>query len=111
MFDYKKKKDDPAMSPMEQEAKMKVLGGMKDEADGDLLGKLQGLQKVSVASNDAEGLAAGLDKAKQMLGGQGDNPLEEMTEQMSPEELQALIDHLLEKKKILEQKGIFKPQM
>lgn len=62
------KKDEKKMHPMEQKAKMSVLddlGKMADEAMG---GKLSGMQKVTVASDDKEGLEHGLDQAKSLLG-------------------------------------------
>lgn len=112
MFDYKKKKneEDMKMSPMEQQAKMSVLDGMKGESDKDLLGKLQGLKKVSVASNDPEGLKLGLEKAQELVSGESETPkedhMESMTEGMSSEELQSLIDELLQKKGLLDQEMV-----
>ena len=112
MFDYKKKKDEETMkmSPMEQKAKLSVLDGMRGDSDKDLLSKLQGLKKVSVASNDPEGLKLGLEKAQELVSAETETPkmehMESMTEGMSSEELQSLIDELLQKKGLLDQKMV-----
>lgn len=55
------------LDPMEQHAKMGVVQALSDQAGAMLGDKVKGLKKVDVASNSAEGLAAGLDKAKQMI--------------------------------------------
>lgn len=116
MFDFKKKKDvEMKMSPMEQDAKMSVLGGMKSGAEQDMLEKLKGLKQVSVASSEPAGLVEGLEKAKEMIAGKSEDPahehMEAMTEGMSAEELQALIDKLLEKKGLLEGSELVRPSI
>jgi len=66
----KKRKEGKEMDPLEKHAKMsnlhdlrKVMSGMmKDDLDH------PGMKKVEVASPDAEGLSAGLDKAKELVG-------------------------------------------
>lgn len=62
------------LSDREKEAKMKVVEAMRDMATSEMSGKLKGLKKVTVASSDEKGLAAGLEKAKEMIarkGGEG----------------------------------------
>jgi hypothetical protein len=61
-------KSGSSMSPVEKDAKMSVIQAMRDMAQGHMGDRLKGLKKVTVASDDPEGLKAGLDKAKQMLG-------------------------------------------
>jgi hypothetical protein len=57
-----------SLSPIETKAKTNVLESLKNSMQ-DLMGeKVSGLKKVTVASNDKEGLKAGLDKAKNLLG-------------------------------------------
>jgi hypothetical protein len=96
----KKMKGDEEMSPMEKEAKMGVLSGMKKEAGNEMLDKLNGMKKVSVASDSEEGLKAGLDKAKQLMDQQEQSDME--MPEFSLEEINQMIDELLEKKKLLE---------
>lgn len=63
----KKAKQGKELDPMEKEAKMHVLQELhKDLADhmGD---QLRGLKKVTVGADSKEGLAEGLDKAKEIL--------------------------------------------
>ncbi len=104
-FNFPKKKPEGSeqMNPMEQESKMSVLGGLKQDAEKDMLSKLQGLQGGSsapVASPEAGELP-----------GQEPNPLDSLTEGMSGEEIQELVDRLLEKKELLEGKSVFKPEV
>lgn len=55
--------------PMDRKAKMDAMGDLHKMAS-DLMGsRLHGLKKVSVMSNDKEGLEEGLDKAKGILEG------------------------------------------
>jgi hypothetical protein len=51
----------------EKAAKMDVVKHLRDMASDAMGDKLDGLKKVSVASNTPEGLAHGLDKAKQIV--------------------------------------------
>lgn len=64
------KKDGKEMSPMYKDAKMSMLKALRDEMSGMMKDDLQGhgMKKVEVASNSPEGLAHGLDKAKELLG-------------------------------------------
>jgi hypothetical protein len=106
-FDFKKKKGSEEMNPMEQESKMSVLGGLKQDAESDMLSKLQGL-KAGAADGSIvhEGAEAVQEEQAEVA-----NPLDSMTEGLSSEELQALIDKLLEKKDLLEGKSVFKPEI
>ena len=54
------KKDPKKLSDHEQQAKMHVIQAMRDMAASQMGDKLKGLKKVTVASNDKAGLAAGL---------------------------------------------------
>jgi hypothetical protein len=80
----KKKKDSPEMDPIAKNAKMASLKSLRDEMMGMMKGDLEGskLNKVEVAADDKEGLAEGLDKAKDIL---GEMPESEEDEEMSPE--------------------------
>lgn len=64
----KEKKGMHKMRPMEQKAKMGVIEDLRNMADNAMGSKLKGLNKVTVASNDSEGLRQGLDKAKDIMG-------------------------------------------
>lgn len=65
----KKKAEGKEMSPLYKDSKMQKLQELKDEMSqmmkGDLSG--DGMQKVQVASDNPEGLKAGLDKAKDLI--------------------------------------------
>ena len=69
---FGKKRD---LSDVEKNAKMDVVKDMRDHAAKAMHGKLDGLKKVSVMSNSSEGLKAGLDKAKGILGGHEEQDL------------------------------------
>lgn len=64
----KKQKEGKTLSPMEQKAKLSVLGHMHDMASDEMAKKMSPLHKVSVMSDSEEGLEHGLDKAKDVLG-------------------------------------------
>lgn len=62
-------KKESSMPEHEKSARMSVLHHMKQIAEDAMKGHMdRGMKKVSVMSNDKEGLAEGLDKAKQILG-------------------------------------------
>lgn len=63
------KKGGPAMDPKQKEAKMSMLQALKAEMSGMMKEDLQhpGMKKVEIAADDKEGLAHGLDKAKEMI--------------------------------------------
>lgn len=111
-FDKMLEKKGKKLSPVEQRAKSDVLSSFGGESDpiGD---KLAGLKKVSVAAPNKEGLDAGLDKAKELLGqtmdgqefGEGEENLEEKPmEECSPEEIDEKIQKLMDYKQQLLQK-------
>jgi len=56
------------LSPIEQKASSHVLDALRKETQGMMKGKMDGLKKVSVASNSPEGLKKGLDLAKKIAG-------------------------------------------
>lgn len=59
-----KKRD---LSNTEHKARMDVVRHLRDDASGDIAGRLDGLKKVSVTSDSQEGLKKGLDKAKEIV--------------------------------------------
>lgn len=61
-----KKRD---LSPVERHAKMDVVKGLKDSVSEMMGHKLDGLKKVSVASDSSEGLQHGLEKAHEIVSG------------------------------------------
>lgn len=63
MFTKKK-----GFSPLEKKAKLTALGAANDMATEALKGKLSGIKKVSVISDDKQGLEKGLEKAKKIVG-------------------------------------------
>lgn len=106
---------------MKDVAKLKVLKHLKEMASNmmgdDVKGGLDGMKKVTVAAPDTAGLKHGLDKAKDVIGQMGhdesmEDPEEEMhetseeehEEDMSPDEIDAEIAHLLDLKKQLTMK-------
>jgi hypothetical protein len=104
------------LSNLEKDAKSSVLRDLSDQAGKAMAGKLSGLKKVSVASESPEGLKAGLEKAKELVGqmpraDEASEPEGEMSEEMegyenmSPEELDMAIQELqaLKAKKLQEQ--------
>lgn len=100
-FDKLLEKKGKKLRPLEQKAKSDVLSHLQDEASAGLGDKLSGIKKVSVAAPSKEGLAEGLDKAKELLGQMPENG--EMKEEApSIEEIDAKIQMLLELKKQLE---------
>lgn len=117
LLESKAKMQKPMSSP-EKDAKMRAVHEMRKMASDEMVEPLKNLKKVTVASNDSQGLKSGLDKAKEMLssghglegspeeeasespeqemqeGEQGEIPDQKDAEQMSPEELQAKIMEL-----------------
>lgn len=101
-----KKKDSP-MSPEYKKTKMDVLKALHGEMGNMMKGDLEGLKKVTVAAPDADGLALGLDKAKDLVGdATGAEDMPEMIEseedmlplEESPEDIDAQIQALMAKK-------------
>jgi hypothetical protein len=95
------------ISPIEQKAKSDVLSKLQGEASDSMGEKLSGLQKVSVAAPDKDGLKAGLEKAEDLLeGAEGSEIMEDSAEpdemeqykDCSPDELQEKIDALMKLK-------------
>ena len=115
------------LSPIEQKASSQVLDALRKETQGMLKGKMDGLKKVTVASNSPEGLKKGLDLAKKVVPASeelgepsdlqdegsedeeaGESPEEEASEQAEGSEIEGLtaeeeamspeeIDHLISK--------------
>lgn len=83
-----KKHDGKEIDPVHKAAKMSMLKALRDEMSGMMKDDLHGhaMKKVSVASDSPEGLAHGLDKAKEMIGAadhgsEQDSPMEEASEE------------------------------
>lgn len=110
--------EDSSESDMKDAAKLKVLKHLKELASSmmgdDVKGGMEGLKKVTVAAPDKAGLQEGLDKAKELMGHDesSEDPMEESheseeqehEEDMSPDEIDAEIAHLMELKKQMEMK-------
>lgn len=60
------------LSPMEQRASSKVLEDLRKSTQDMLKGKMDGLKKVTVASDSKEGLTKGLELAKKLAGNKGE---------------------------------------
>lgn len=67
LLEKKKKSGEGMLSDNEKNAKMGVLQDLRNQASQAMGGKLKDLKKVTVASNDENGLKAGLDKAKEII--------------------------------------------
>lgn len=59
------------LSPMEQRSSSKVLDELRKHTQGLMKGKMDGLKKVTVASDSKEGLSKGLELAKKLQGVKG----------------------------------------
>lgn len=101
------------LNPLEQKAKMGVIKELSDQAGAMMGDKIKGLKKVTVASDSPEGLKAGLEKAEEIVDPKESEDGEETEAEIpgmdpekcdSPEEIDALIKQLLEKKAALEKK-------
>jgi len=88
-----KAKGDKKIHPIEKEAKMRSLGELHSMAKNMLGDRLQGLKKVTVASDSKEGLEKGLSKAKEIVDGKlsGNN-----VSDVSPEMANAMAEETLE---------------
>lgn len=83
MFGNFGKKDKKEMNPAEKKAKLKALGAANGMASDMLKSHLNGLKKVTVASDSKEGLKEGLKKAEDIVG-KDKNPFAN-SEEESPE--------------------------
>lgn len=75
MFDKLMKKKGKPMDENYKAAKMSTLSSLRDEMSGmmkDDLANAKGMKKVEVAGSDPTALKAGLEKAKDMVGGADD---------------------------------------
>lgn len=63
-----KKKEQGDLDPTYKDAKMSMLQALLHEMHGMMGQDLHGLKKVEVAAPDKQGLSAGLDKAKELVG-------------------------------------------
>ena len=67
LMEKKRQEGKGSLEPIEASARGSVLHDMIGALDEDGMKKVKGLKKVTVASNDEQGLKSGLDKAKEML--------------------------------------------
>ncbi len=82
-----KEDEQPEMSDSDIMAKMEVLKEliqMAEEAAGKGVG--EGLKKVTVASPSSEGLEQGLEKAQELIPNEGEEPMDEMSEEIMDDE-------------------------
>lgn len=70
------------MPDHEKQAKMDVVKHLRDMASGAMKDKMGSLHKVSVASDSAEGLQHGLQKAQQVVGADADADEQDAPAQM-----------------------------
>lgn len=89
LMKHLEKKGKKLKSPLEKQAKMDVLGELSKQAGSMMGDKIRGLKKVTVASNDKEGLEEGLEKAKELIGKHDPDSKIEQAE----EELHEDLDH------------------
>ncbi len=119
MIDELKKALGPkkAIDPMEKQAKLSALKGMKKAAGDVISSGYDDMNKVTVAAPDKAGLEKGLEKAEDLLDGapggdsdlmmsDDDNGMEEMVEACdTPEKIDEAMKKLMEKKLELENQG------
>src|SRR4051812_14730606 len=106
MLDKKK-----GLSDVEKDAKMDVVGDLRDAASEHMKKRMGSLKKVTVASNSPEGLQDGLEKAEDIIGDQ-ESPEVESSEQEPQEGFEGLdldainekLQKLMDLKQQLEQK-------
>jgi len=112
--DMLEEKDGKDNGDMEKDAKLSALRELRDivsKAMGNgMKSKMDGVQKVTVASDDKDGLVKGLEKAKDMMKEMPSNDKEEeespeeedsemdMDDEMSAEDIDSMIKKLQEKK-------------
>lgn len=96
------------LSPMEQDAKLKVLQELMDDMDGSMSDSLDAKKKMkaTVIASSPKGLKEGLEKAEDVVEGQmpemedeeemegEEDEMESEDEEMSPEEIKAKIAEL-----------------
>jgi hypothetical protein len=73
------------LSPMEQRASSKVLGDLRKSTQDMMKGKMDGLKKVTVASDSKEGLKKGLEIAKKITGksnGASDSQFDDIADEL-----------------------------
>lgn len=96
MDKLKDKKGGKPLDPMYKDAKMSMLHELRNAMSGSMKSDLEnakGMKKVTVAGSDPEAVAAGLDKAKEMVAGEGASD-----EAKAPEGAQEIASDLSEAK-------------
>lgn len=111
MKDFKKmmgKEDDNG--DMKKDAKLSVLKHLREMASGMMGDDLKsGMKKVTVASDSTEGLKEGLNKAEDVVEDMPEGMDDEMysQEDMSLDEINAEMEHLMElKRKLMEEENV-----
>lgn len=100
------------IDPVEKEAKLAAIKGMRKMAGGMMSDDMKSMKKVTVAAPDEAGLEAGLEKAQDLVGSEdmshgfqdesSEDNLDEVVEQLTtPEEIDELMQKLAEKKAAL----------
>jgi len=89
---FKGKKRD--MSDVEMRAKAHVLQQIRNKASKSMGDKLSGMKKITVASDDPEGLKAGLEKAEEVVDQMPDEMSPMVEECKTPEEVDQKIAEL-----------------
>ncbi len=99
------------IDPLEKEAKLSAIKGMKKMAGDMMADDMKSMKKVTVAAPDAEGLKMGLEKAEDVVEGmpgmemeeeESSDDMEEMLAEVdSPEQIDELMAKLAEKKAAL----------
>lgn len=95
----KKKREGKMLSPEAKDKKMEVIQELMEAMGSDMGEKIKGLQKVTIAAPDKEGLEEGLEKASEIVSESDEVMAEESEEEideesMSPEEIKAKIAEL-----------------
>lgn len=117
------KKAEKKLSPNEQKAKMSVMEELQNMASDAMGKKLDGIKKVTVASDDEQGLKKGLEKASEIVDkgipalDSSDEEQDEMMEEeqeemmgeqpedeMSEDEINEKLEELMKKKEMLKRK-------
>lgn len=104
------------IDPMQKEAKLAAIKGMRKMAGDMMAGDMKNMKKVTVAAPDEAGLKLGLDKAKEVVGEMpedmesaademNESPKDEADEMLeqydTPEKIDEMMKQLAEKKAAL----------
>lgn len=84
------------LSPLDQKASLKALGDFRSEAQKLMKDKMNGLKKVTVASDSKEGLKEGLEKAEDLLSKGSDKYSSEQANENFEDRDEHLLDEMEE---------------